>query len=109
MVTRDGHAIHIDYGFILNSSPGNLQFEKAPFKLPLEFVEVLGGANSDMFHYFKTLLRSGFIAVRRHHQKIMFLMETMRRAGNGRLACFLNADLALAGMPTSLSAQVDLR
>jgi len=96
MMTRDGYVIHIEYGFILNTSPGNLQFEKAPFKMPMEFVDVMGGSNSDMFEYFKTLLRSGFIAVRRHYQKIIFLVESMRNAGNGKLACYKNADLALA-------------
>lgn len=98
LLTRDGHAIHIDYGFILNSSPGNLQFESAPFKLPMEFVDVMGGEKSDLFEYFKTLLRSGFNVIRKNYQKLMFIMETMRCAGNGKLACFKNADLSLASL-----------
>lgn len=81
MMLRDGRLLHIDYGFIFNNSPGNMQFERAPFKLPIEFVDVMGSTDSDLFEYFKTLLRSGFIAVRRHHQKILFLVETMRNAG----------------------------
>ena len=33
-----GHIIHIDFGFMLSSSPGQLGFENAPFKLSQELV-----------------------------------------------------------------------
>ena len=42
-----GHIIHIDFGFMLSNAPGKgIQFEKAPFKLTNEFVDVIGGVNS---------------------------------------------------------------
>ena len=40
LLDGEGHLIHIDYGFILSSSPKNLGFESSPFKLTPEFVEV---------------------------------------------------------------------
>ncbi|XP_023347591.1 phosphatidylinositol 4-kinase beta [Eurytemora carolleeae] len=40
LLDSEGHIIHIDYGFILSSSPKNLGFENSPFKLTPEFVDV---------------------------------------------------------------------
>lgn len=72
-----GHIIHIDFGFILSSSPKNLGFESSPFKLTEEFVEVMGGLNSDMFAYYKILILQGLIAARKHMEKIIQLVEIM--------------------------------
>ena len=33
LIDDEGRLIHIDFGFLLNHSPGNMNFEKAPFKL----------------------------------------------------------------------------
>lgn len=52
-----GHIIHIDFGFMLSNAPGKgIQFEKAPFKLTNEFVDVIGGVNSPNFSKFRKLL-----------------------------------------------------
>lgn len=42
LMDAEGHIIHIDFGFILSTSPGkNLGFETSAFKLTREFVEVI--------------------------------------------------------------------
>ena len=63
--------IHIDFGFILSNTPGNIGFEAAPFKLPPEYVEVLGGVNGAAFREFKELFRLGFEAARKHCDRII--------------------------------------
>ena len=71
LLDRDGHLIHIDFGFILSNTPGNIGFEAAPFKLPPEYVEVLGGINGAAFREFKALFRLGFEAARKHCDRII--------------------------------------
>jgi hypothetical protein len=57
MIDDKGHIIHIDFGFMLSNAPGKgIKFEKAPFKLTKEFVEVMGGVNSKYFDKFRKLL-----------------------------------------------------
>ncbi|XP_070534523.1 phosphatidylinositol 4-kinase beta-like isoform X2 [Ptychodera flava] len=80
-----GHIIHIDFGFILSNSPRNLGFESSHFKLTHEFVEVMGGLGSDMFEYFKILMLQGFIAARKHMDKVLSVVEIMQTA---QLPCF---------------------
>jgi phosphatidylinositol 4-kinase len=38
-----GHMIHVDFGFLLSNSPGNVRFESSVFKLTAEYVELMGG------------------------------------------------------------------
>jgi hypothetical protein len=71
LLDRDGHLIHIDFGFILSNTPGNIGFEAAPFKLPPEYVEVLGGIDGAAFREFKALFRQGFEAARKHCDRII--------------------------------------
>ncbi|KAJ6630818.1 kinase-like domain-containing protein [Mycena sp. CBHHK59/15] len=71
LLDRDGRLVHIDFGFILSQSPGNLGFEAAPFKLPPEYVEVLGGVDGVAYLEFKRLFREGFEAARKHCDRII--------------------------------------
>lgn len=45
LLDRDGHLVHIDFGFMLTRFPGGnvFQFEQAPFKFTNDFMEVMGG------------------------------------------------------------------
>ncbi|KAJ8674281.1 hypothetical protein QAD02_005543 [Eretmocerus hayati] len=88
LLHSDGHLIHIDFGFILSTSPRNLGFETSPFKLTPEFVEVMGGNQSKMFYEFKTLILQGLIAARKHMDKIVNLVEIM--ISGSQLPCFRN-------------------
>lgn len=56
---------------MLSNSPGNLGFEAAPFKLPLEYIEVLGGVDSEQYREFKKLFKDGFEAARKHCDRIV--------------------------------------
>lgn len=38
LLNTRGVLVHIDFGFILSNSPGNIGFETAPFKLTSEMV-----------------------------------------------------------------------
>jgi phosphatidylinositol 4-kinase len=86
-----GHMIHIDFGFFFLSSPGkNAGFESAPFKLTREFVEVLDGTQSHLFHVFRELCVRSFLALRKHCMEIILLVE-MLKTGNEELQCFRGA------------------
>jgi hypothetical protein len=96
LVDCEGHIIHIDYGFILSSSPKNLGFENSPFKLTPEFVDVMGGEGGDMFEYFKILILQGLVAARKHHDKFTTLVDIMR-AGS-QLPCFNSSSSSVLAM-----------
>eukprot|EP01130_Rhizamoeba_saxonica_P001277 TRINITY_DN11158_c0_g1_i1.p1 TRINITY_DN11158_c0_g1~~TRINITY_DN11158_c0_g1_i1.p1 ORF type:complete len:711 (+),score=171.76 TRINITY_DN11158_c0_g1_i1:13-2145(+) len=96
LIDREGHIIHIDYGFMLESSPGNLAFESAPFKLPYEFVEVMGGTDTDTFTYFQTLLEFGFLELRKHYREIVCLVEMMLPLTN--MPCFVSGPATITNL-----------
>ncbi|XP_053673305.1 phosphatidylinositol 4-kinase beta [Anopheles nili] len=88
LLHSDGHLIHIDFGFILSISPKNLGFEQSPFKLTPEFVDVMGGPESELYCEFKYLLLDGLKAARKHMDRIINIVEVMR--SSSQLPCFKN-------------------
>lgn len=56
LLDREGHLVHIDFGFMISNSPGgDFKFEKAPFKLTDEYVGVMEGIRSSHFQDFRKL------------------------------------------------------
>jgi phosphatidylinositol 4-kinase len=88
LLDRKGHVMHIDFGFIFGISPGgNIGFESAPFKLTAEFVELMDGPHSALFHRFRECCVKTFMELRKHHYRIALLLE-MISVGNEHLPCF---------------------
>jgi phosphatidylinositol 4-kinase len=95
LIDSDGHVIHIDFGFMLSNSPGNVGFEAAPFKLTFEYVELLGGVEGAAFIRFKDLMKDAFQALRKEAERIVTLVELMGR--ESKMACYVG------GLPSVVS------
>ena len=76
---------------MLAFSPGGINFESAPFKLTNEYVELMGGKNSNTFTYYKVLMMQGFIELRRHSENIQVMLEIMMKESD--LPCFTEFNL----------------
>jgi len=80
-----GQIIHIDFGYLLSKT---IAFEKAPFKLTNEFVEVMGGYKSPCYKEYCKLCVKAYMACRKHYKQIMLLVEmTMEGKGKKVLPC----------------------
>jgi Phosphatidylinositol 3- and 4-kinase len=89
MIDTEGHIIHIDFGFLLSNSPGgNMEFERSPFKLTKEMVQVMGGPQSAAWKLFRKLSIQGYLEACQHANKIM-LMVDIAYPGNEKMPCFL--------------------
>ncbi|KAF3520447.1 hypothetical protein DY000_02059014 [Brassica cretica] len=88
-----GRLVHIDFGFILETSPGgNMRFESAHFKLSHEMTQLLdpsGVMKSKTWHQFVSLCVKGYLAARRYMDGIISTVQMMLDSG---LPCFSRGD-----------------
>lgn len=71
MIDAAGHMIHIDFGFVFGLAPGKaLSLEKAPWKLTVEMVEVMGGMDSAHFKMYADLCVQAFKVARVHYREV---------------------------------------
>jgi len=87
MIDDDGHVIHIDFGFILDISPGgNINFESSPFKLTAEMIQIMGTSVEDQgYRWFCELCIKAYLASRPYAEQICQMVALMLESG---LPCF---------------------
>ena len=88
LIDMFGNIIHIDFGFILGISPGGINFEKAPFKLTKEYVEIMGGKDSLYYQMYKDLMIKGMIICKSYVDDIVNIAEIMSKGS--KMPCFYN-------------------
>ncbi|CAH9056262.1 unnamed protein product [Cuscuta europaea] len=88
-----GRLVHIDFGFILETSPArNMGFESAHFKLSHEMTQLIdpsGSMKSDSWYQFVSLCVKGYLAARRYTDEIINTVLLMIDSG---LPCFSRGD-----------------
>ncbi|PIA62368.1 hypothetical protein AQUCO_00200400v1 [Aquilegia coerulea] len=88
-----GRLVHIDFGFILETSPGNnMRFESAQFKLSHEMTQLLdpsGVMKSETWTRFVSLCVRGYLAARLRMDEIITTVQLMVDSG---LPCFSRGD-----------------
>ncbi|KRX07569.1 Protein kinase-like domain [Pseudocohnilembus persalinus] len=97
LLHKDGYLVHIDFGFFFSNAPGQgLAFEKnVPFKMLQDYIVILGGTKSYSFQRFRRKFHKGFMAAKRHQDKIMILAKMMFSGHGSTLPCFEAGEQAI--------------
>jgi len=83
MIDTRGHLIFIDFGFAMGMAPGHeFSFERAPFKLTKEYVELMDGVGSKCYKEFENLFVTGMMEARKNSQIALGLVEIMMYKSN---------------------------
>ncbi|KAI8923884.1 kinase-like domain-containing protein [Entophlyctis helioformis] len=86
MFDKEGHMVHIDFGFILSIAPGGGILEVSPFKLTSEMVQVMGGdITAPAYKLFSELCVKAYLACRPYAEEIISMVSLMMDSG---LPCF---------------------
>jgi len=114
LLDREGHLLHIDFGFVLGDTPkmGKVPIlsERAPFKLTAEFWEVIGGWNireGGLGVKFCKMLEASFACASSHSEEIASMIEaavlniTRNSAYANRVAEGVKSRLRMRGAPDS--------
>ena len=92
LIDMHGNIIHIDFGFILGISPGGINFEKAPFKLTKEYVEIMGGKDSLYYQMYKDLMIKGMLVCKKYVDNFICIAEIMSKGS--KMPCFDNKNIS---------------
>ena len=84
LIDDKGRMIHIDFGYMLETCPNNLNIE-APLKLTKEIEELLGGTSGKGFKIYQELMVKRFLALRRRSKDLIMIIDSFIES---ELSCF---------------------
>jgi len=100
LIKKDGSIVHIDFGFILEISPGgNFRFESAGFKLSHDMTQLIDPGRkkrSAQFRQFVDLSCRAFLCARAMAEDIVAVVGLMSESG---LPCYTGAPAWRRGTP----------